>query len=306
MDKRTTFSELVKIEICQSNFSNCCKKAILSSFLKNNLIIHITNSEIKWEIISQFSQVIRFISSIFDELYDVKKNIFYSEIKKINNRRLYKLEVIGNFNQMESDLEFGDDYPSNLLKSECCKKGYIIGAFLSGGSINSIEKSGYHFEIRSTNVHFLRIIQKILSEFYISSAILKRKSNFILYVKKSDNISDILKIMNTTKAMIEYEDVRIAKDFNAQICRLNNLDISNLKKSAIAGKVQVEQIKNLKKTGKIEQLPHNIKRYCEIRIEHPDASLNEIASAMKKKHGIIITKSGINHYNSKIKKLINQ
>ena len=42
-----------------------------------------------------------------------------------------------------------DIYPITLIKKKCCKRSYLRGAFLAGGSVNNPETSSYHLEISS-------------------------------------------------------------------------------------------------------------------------------------------------------------
>ena len=55
-----------------------------------------------------------------------------------------------------------EDKELNFCKNEQLKSAYLVGAFLSGGSISDISKPFYHLEIRSTNPKYLRFIQQIL------------------------------------------------------------------------------------------------------------------------------------------------
>jgi DNA-binding protein WhiA len=145
--------------------------------------------------------ILKLLNNFFSELYDVQKEMSFTNIQKINNRRIYRLMIKGNFQQITSDLELNNLLPKHLLNSAENKRAYLVGAFLSGGSINSIEGNNHHLEIRSTKVNYLRLIQKILHEFNISMSILQRKNIYMLYIKRNMDISDFLKIIGANEAM---------------------------------------------------------------------------------------------------------
>jgi DNA-binding protein WhiA len=145
--------------------------------------------------------VLKLLNGFFGELYNVQKEISFTSIQKINNRRIYRLMIRGNFQQITSDLQLNDSYPVGVLSTIENKRAYLVGAFLSGGSINSFETNNHHLEIRSTKINYLRLVQKLLNEFKISMSLLKRKNNYLLYIKKNIDISDFLKIVGANEAM---------------------------------------------------------------------------------------------------------
>jgi DNA-binding protein WhiA len=147
--------------------------------------------------------ILKLLNAFFGELYDVQKEMSFTNIQKINNRRIYRLMIKGNFQQMSSDLELHSISPHHLLNSTENRRAYLVGSFLSGGSINSVEGNSHHLEIRSTKVNYLRLVQKILHEFNISMSLLQRKNIYILYIKKNIDISDFLKIIGANEAMQE-------------------------------------------------------------------------------------------------------
>jgi DNA-binding protein WhiA len=124
-----------------------------------------------------------------------------------------------------------------------------------------------------------------------------------LYIKKSADVSDFLKIIGANHSMYELEDKVIARDYYTNIQRLNNLDMANLHKSSLAGFVQIKMIKQIRHTKEFQSQPDKFKFYCSIRLQNPHSSLSEIVSIFKNKYKIQITRTGINHYVLKIKEL---
>lgn len=297
-----TFTRSVKDELCRNEYNNSQKKAILSSFLKNIVTIKISKNVIQWEIKIKTPIIIRFIFLCLKEIYNIEKELTIS--KKINNKigRNYILEFSGNFKYIENDLCIFSD-PNSILISNETKSSYLIGAFLSSGSINNPLSSNYHFEIKFNNIDLFMDIKKILSFFKIEYSTLKRNNYWLIYVKKSENISDLLKILGANNSMFEYEDKRISRDYTNQLSRLNNLDLSNLKKTTKASINQIYQIEFLKKNNHYNDLNIKEKIFCDIRLKNPYASFNEIANIFLNEYKILISRTGINHIVRKIKKI---
>jgi DNA-binding protein WhiA len=240
------------------------------------------------------------------KLYNVQYTFSYTEIKSLNKHRTYKLTILDKFQLITRDLELNRQEPKQIIKDTINQRAYLVGAFLSGGSISSIEKSVYHLEIRSTKINYLLLIQKILLKFNISITLLKRKTTFVVYIKKAVDVSDLLKIIGANHSMYALEDKIIARDYYATVQRLNNLDIANLHKSSLAGTQQVKMINAIRNTKEFSNSSDKFRFYCSIRLQHPEASLSEMVKIFKTRYQINITRTGINHYVMKIKQLFSQ
>lgn len=297
-----TFSQQIKEEICRNEYTIDEKKAILSSFLKNIVAINISNNKVDWEIKSKAPLTIRFIANILKELYSIEKELFISEKKSSKFSRSYKLEFYGDFNFIEKDLLIFED-SWKILKKDNLKYAFLTGLFLCGGSINSPISSNYHFELSIHNYDLLKTTEKIFKYYNIKYSSIQRKNKYVIYIKKSETISDLLKMMGASNSMFQYEEKRIYRDYSNQMSRLNNLDISNIKKIALASHEQIKHIEFIKKNNLFYKLSEKEKIFCELRLENKEASLNDLVFLFKQKHNIEISKAGINHFVRKIKKI---
>lgn len=299
-----TFSSSIKQEICNKKYSIESIRMILSSFLTNRMKISLSESKIEYYIESNFSFIIRFITNCINKLTKINHHLSYTEINNFNKNRVYRLTINqGKFEQIINDLKVLDDKDIMFCKSELQKSAYVIGAFLSGGSISDISKSFYHMEIRSTNGRFLRLVQEILISWKLSPILLKRKYNSVLYLKRSTEVSDFLKHINAIENMSLLEDTIISRDFNNQLHRLNNLDISNISKSTKACDTQIEMIKLIISSKIYKKQKDKFKNFCKLRLEYPTSSITELSDIYKKVYNAKITRSGINHFVIKLKKI---
>ncbi|MGL5640420.1 MAG: DNA-binding protein WhiA [Mycoplasmoidaceae bacterium] len=297
-----TFTKEVKEEISLLDFPNHCARSLLSAYLKNSLEISIINGEVKWEILSQSPFILRFIYKLLTQLYDVDKEFLFSEKKMPKNSTLYKMIIRGNLNKIEKDLKLFTD--EIIFKKNCCSRAYVAGLFLSCGSVNSPNSRTYHIEFKLKNIELKDTLEKIFKSINIESKLLVRKDKYILYIKKSNYISDILKFMSAQNSMFKYEDQRISKDFTNQVHRLNNLDISNLKKTVNAANDQITYISWIINNEKeFDKLSQKEKNFCKLRMENNDLSLKEISEEYYRKYKVKISKGSIFHYIKKIKNI---
>lgn len=301
-----TFSQNVKEEITRNIYTNEQLKCILSSFLKNNITINISNNKLSYETKIKNNCIIRFITKSLSSLYKINKSLYFSKDSNLNSLTTYKLEFDGDFDTIEKELYIFED-PTDLLDTLEKKQAFLIGAFLSGGSVNSPISSNYHFEIRSHNFDLISIVKKIINQLNVDAKIMTRKNTYVLYVKKSENISDLLKYMNASESMYLYEDKRIYRDYTNQMQRLNNLDISNLKKTVDASVEQIKWINEIKKHTTIyDSLNRKEKIFCDLRLKYSNATLSNLVDLYKSEFNIDVTRGCLNHYVRKIKNIYNK
>lgn len=297
-----TFTQRVKEELCKNQYDKDQKKSILSAFLKNSHFFSINNQSIEIDLKNKSPLIIEFLLSILNDLYESNKNIKFKKSK--NNSEFLHISFLEGINFIKQDL-FLESNPWNWLISKKVRSDFLIGLFLSSGSINSPNSSNYHFEIKIKDLNVLKIIEKIFKKINIPFFVLNRNKSQIVYVKKSEAISDILKLLGANESMFEFEEKRISRDYTNQMSRLNNLDISNLKKSIFASRNQINNIEYIKSNNFYNQLSEKEKIYCDLKLEFPDSTLNDLVSLFKEKHNITISKSGINHIVRKIKSFSN-
>ncbi|BAC43972.1 DNA-binding protein WhiA [Malacoplasma penetrans] len=297
-----TFSQNVKEELCRNEYDDVQKKSILCAFFKNNPNLKISDSSLEIDIKSKSSLTIRFILNLLDFLYKDNDLIEYKRERSKNDLKFFHFSFSKGLDILLEDLHLNKD-PYKWLVETKTRSCFLIGLFLYGGSINSPNSSNYHFEIKIHNTEILKIVEKIFSSINIPLLVLNRNNTYIVYIKKSESISDILKLLGATESMFEYEEKRISRDYTNQMSRLNNLDMSNLKKTIEASHIQLQNIEYVKNNNLFNQLTDKEKIYCELRESFPDSSLHDLVDLYKEKYNIEITRGGINHIIRKIKRL---
>lgn len=174
------------------------------------------------------------------------------------------------------------------------KKAIVRGAFMGAGSINNPQKE-YHLEITLSN----KENRKAMIELLKGLGIQVKTLDLAIYLKDGEEISKFLALIGATKAVMQFEDIRIQKEMRGRVNRLVNCETANLNKTINASIEQIAAIKKLQETGKLQKLDGNLKEIAILRLENPDMSLLELGKKLNEPLG----KSGVNYRLKKIIKI---
>lgn len=295
-----SFTGTVKNEITTLKITETAKIALISGFFRNNYQIIKDSITIS----SENDVVIAFLK----ELLDSYEEISYSE------------ELLDNNNFSKNELKAlviveGDDFiketfcidsevvPSYLVESDDEVRGYLRGVFLSSGSINDPKTSRYHLEFLIERSEEAVFVQKLLNTYSLNAKLLSRDKGFMIYIKEADKISDFLKIIGCSKAVLYYEEIRVYRDAKNKTNRLNNCEQANMDRVIDSAMEQLNYIKILEDNMAMELLDDKTKEALEYRKKYQEASLKELSEIISLETGKKITKSGLNHRFRKIKEL---
>lgn len=202
---------------------------------------------------------------------------------------------------IDKDLGFtGFDHAPDptLIKNSCCRRAYLRGVFLCVGSMSDPSK-GYHLEMVCEHEEQAEQIAHILSTFDIEAKTICRKKYFVVYIKEGSAIVDFLGICEAHVSLMEFENRRILKEMSNSINRKVNCETANIAKTVRAANRQVEDILLIQKVYGFGRLPDNLRQMAELRLEHPDATLQELGELLTPPVG----KSGVNHRLRKLSEL---
>lgn len=222
-----------------------------------------------------------------------------------------KDEVLNNLklkNCCKRAMRYGELYSesNDIKKSEvndvignriCCKKAFLKGVFLGSGYIISpaIE---YHFEVSLNTKQQAVAVIGLLSEFNIKARCIKR-NKYVVYIKDAENISNVLRVLSATNALVEFENIRIEKSIKNDINRNVNCETANINKIVNSAYKQIKAIEKIENSSRYLELNDEIKQLCNLRKNNPEASLEELATSCSYK----ISKSGVYHRLNKIIKM---
>ncbi len=175
-----------------------------------------------------------------------------------------------------------------LLENDCCKRAFLRGAFLAGGSVTDPEKR-YHLELSTTHIKVIRETEALLQEMNLTAKQTERKGSGVLYYKQSDSIEDFLTCIGAPVSAMAVMQAKIEKDWRNEANRKTNCDTANVTKAVDAAQQQLAALRKLEERGVV--LPEKLRETARLRRAHPEATLNELAEL----HDPPTTKSTVNH-----------
>lgn len=299
-----TFSSITKNEISRIVITNkCCQLALLSALIKmtGTVQMHGVN-KIGIRLSTENASIARMLFSLLKNCFEINTRVVVRKnrhLKKNNNYILYidsdmgsndVLRMTGILQESEKGIKFNYRLPRPLVKKSCCRKAYLRGIFLGGGSISDPEKT-YHLELVTNNEDFAEDIKELMNHFELGAKVVLRKGNYVVYIKEGENIVKFLNIVGAHNALMKLENIRIYKEMRNNVNRLVNCETANLDKTLNAALRQIENIKYIKDTMGLNKLPAGLAEIAELRLEFSDASLKELGEMMSPAVG----KSGVNH-----------
>ena len=295
-----SFSSEVKHEITTNDFDTCCQRAQLSAFLQvnSNLLIRDKKLFIRVEISNATTakQVYQLVKS----LYDVEVDLKMKRKENLGKNNVYTLTIVDALSILE-DLGIYEGMrikpipDDEICRKDCCARSYLAGAFLASGSINAPSTPNYHLEMSSHDPEMAEYLQGLLKRFGIEGKLTERRNKAVVYVKVADQIADFLKAVGAYQKTMEFEDIRIQRDFTNSLTRLENCEIANEVKTIQAGSKQVDAIIKLIETNHYNALDDKLREVAELRMDFPESSLNELIEEYEIAYGNTISKSGLQH-----------
>lgn len=308
-----SFSSKTKNELARIKAEDrCCMLAELSAILRVSGTINIKGlNRLRAEILTENAASARLIFTLFKKSLNIQTEILVKKNHTLKKAHTYiitldeandVLEQLGIITYENGYFEISEKIPVNFVAKECCKRAYVRGIFVGGGSLSDPEK-GYHLEFVTHSREFAEVFSKLINESYgLNSKVIDRKNSYIVYLKEGDQIVDLLNVIGAHKALLDFENVRIVKQMRNQVNRIVNCETANLNKTVDAAYNQVRNIEYIQGTVGLDYLSDSLIEIALLRLENRDASLVELGQMLSKPVG----KSGVNHRLKKIEKIANE
>ncbi|WP_270180057.1 DNA-binding protein WhiA [Alkalihalobacillus sp. CinArs1] len=301
-----SFAADTKKELTQLESKACCSRSELAALIRMNGSISFGNRQLILDIPTEHAAIARRIYTLIKRLYNYDVELLVRKKMRLKKNNVYIVRVSSSARDLLEDLGIMDNafmftrnISSDFTKKACCKRAYLKGAFLAGGSINHPETS-YHLEIFSMYEEHTDSLCKLMNQFDLNAKMLERKKGYIVYIKEGEKITEFLSVVGAHKALLYFEDVRIMKDMRNSVNRIVNCETANLNKTVGAAFRQVENIRFIQNEVGLDILPDKLREIAELRVKHQDVTLKELGEMLT---GGAISKSGINHRLRKIDQL---
>lgn len=301
MQAKVSFTQKVKEEICSLPFTDEYLRVILAAFIKVNGVLTFNSNNSQIIIKTENAKIAKFIYHAVEKVYGISSRFSYTKNMNFKKRLTYRV-LIDEGDYLVDDLEISfldGKISKNIVCNDSMIAGYVAGAFLASGSVNSPKNSNYHLEVALNNENYAKWFAKLLKKYKATDfepKIVKRRQKFVVYLKKSQQIVDFISMIGATNTTLEFENIRIDRDFSSIGNRLQNLDVANYDRTTAAATRQIKDIKIIDKVLGIDHVQNKKQRaLMSIRLEHEDCSLQELADLLSSELNEPISRSNINH-----------
>lgn len=265
--------------ISQPYKSPCCRKALLFGTLfakgeyngKNEITVSVGSKDIA-----------EFLSKFILEFFGVTPNIGTSPN---GGRRVLLTFVSKTAANYLSNISNGQLFTN---KCDFCVSSFLRGVFLACGRIADPKKQYFlELSLGERCEPFTAVLQSIGT----TPKYIDKKTEKILYYKKSSDIEDFCGYAGLNKAMFALMDAKVEGEFKKSAMRVANCETGNISRAVYAASRQLEIIRALDKANLLSSLPDELEATARLRLEHADMSLFQL-SAISVPH---ISKPGLSH-----------
>jgi len=292
-DTRSEIAREIPRDLC------CAKTQLACSLLMTGGISFRGLGRYSVQFITQEAVTARLYYRILKEFFDINCEIQTVRAAAFGGRSQYRLSLpedvgmrlLQELDLLDSASLFGiRPVPSeNSVNYSCCKKAFLRSAFLSGGTLTNPEKS-YQLEFPCPNEELATFVSELLTYFGIYAKIACRKVKYVVYLKRSEPITDALRLLGASAATMRYENILIGKEFGNRVNRQLNCDDSNINKVMRAAESQIDDIRLIDSEIGLDKLPRTLQEYAKVRVENPSVSLSALGELLDPPLG----KSGVN------------
>ena len=250
------------------------------------------------EFVTETYEVGKLFASLAASLYNVQAQI---ALRETMSRRTAFTDVTltgpecerllmdaGLFLRTSDGVELIQEVPEAYLTTEEERRAFLRGAFLGAGSCSNPKRT-YHLEIVCRSEAFAHALCQFTGELCCELKTVRRKDRIVVYLKEGDRIAGFLALLGASVSTLAFEDARAEKELRNYINRTSNCETANIGKTVYAAGEQLEAIEAILRHRDYEKLSPALRETAELRLNNPDASLQELADMAG------IGKSGINH-----------
>ncbi len=281
MDNRISFAEFIKNEILKFNWEEAQLDILFYSFIKTNGV----SKGKKFVVGSSLKKQGDLISKLFKKFYNVEPDLKESTTK---------INFIINDEGFEN--KFKDKWDSFKPKTVEEHKALIAGCFVGKGWISKPSSKYYHMEFRVGPKEHVKLLERSINNFEIQSKTILKNGWYVVYIKKSMALSDLLNLMEASRSMMYFEDERINRNLIASYSKMESIEPYNKAKTKAISDLQIAAIKKIKGTPTWRTLNKNIIEIAELRIEFPEYSLSDIQYIYNRDKEKEISKSTVNNW----------
>ncbi len=261
--------ELCKIELQEPSL----KLAELYGLVLFGQAVENKYLKISTENVFVINRLQQLFSDLFGSFFEMKEttNAYTVSLEGAPLERLYRALRMNENGRLSLEVK------EHLLHSKDRFYAFLRGALLSGGYLSD-PMGGYHFELVTPYYGLSKSTLEVLHSFGINAKNLVRRSNYVVYLKDSQQIHDLLYVVGARSCAFELMNIKIAKETNNNNNRMDNCVAYNMDKALNKAVEQIHAIERIEKTVGLSSLSEDLLYVAVLRREHPTSSLTELTA----------------------------
>lgn len=291
-----SFSSETKRELCRIQEELCCAKAESYGLL----LFGRSFSSQSIGLTTESRETARRAAELLAQSMGVCVDVTVSPPRRNDQRSAYAVSVPGENQRRQVLWHLGHtgreiSLHINLanLENDCCRSAFLRGAFLSCGTVTDPARD-YRLEFVVPFRNLARDLTAFLMdllELDVTPGIMNRKGTFVVYLKGSDHVADLLTFLGAGNAAMELIQVRMLKEVRNNVNRKTNFETANIEKTASAAAKQLMALEKIHSAGGMSILPEELRELAALRYQNPDLSLRELGRMLSP----TLSRSGVNH-----------
>lgn len=270
--------ELARLPITKS----CCRKAEVSSILRFADGLHIISGRIVIEVELDAAIAARRLRADIQEVYGHASEILMISGGALRKGKRFVVRVVRDGESLARQTGLIDPRgrpvrglpPQVVSASVCDSQAAWRGAFLARGSLTEPGRSA-SLEITCPGSEAALALVGAARRMSIATKPKEVRGVDRVVIRDGDAIGAMLTHLGAHQTFIDWEERRMRREVRATANRLANFDDANLRRSAraaVAAGARVERA--LEILG--EQIPDHLRAAGELRLQHKQASLEEL------------------------------
>ena len=272
--------ELSRVRVTKA----CCRKAEVAAMLRVGGQLHVINRQLVVEAEFDTGTIARRIRTNIAELYGHEVTLSVVQPTGIRRGARYAVRVVDGGEWLARQVGLVDGRglpvrgmpPSVVAGAPCDAESVWRGAFMARGSLTEPGRSS-SLEISAPSQETALALVGAARRLGIASKAREVRGVERVVMRDGDAIGDMLTRMQAHQSRLTWEERRMRREVRATANRLANFDDANLRRSAraaVAAGARVERA--LEILG--DDVPQHLRDAGNLRIEHRQASLEELGS----------------------------
>ena len=168
MQNKVTFASQIKEELVNEvEYSTERLQALLSAYIRINAVLSYANKKTNVILKTENAKIAKFLYSSLKKIKeDVDVRLDF--VRKNNRKKTFYHVVVSDADDLLEMLSVSfleGKIPKDVVYNDETISGYLAGAFLATGSINSPKTSNYHLEITTVSENYAHWLAKLFPKY---------------------------------------------------------------------------------------------------------------------------------------------